>query len=115
MNQTTDLSTLIDSVTGKLDAGRLRQLCLDLGADDVGLVELDRPALADQRDDILRFFPPAKILLSFVCRMNREPIRTPARSVANLEFHHTGDHVNEVARKLVTALERQCIRAINPS
>ena len=46
-----------------------------------------------------------KTLLSFVCRMNREPIRSPARSVANLEFHHTGDHANEVARKVVAALE----------
>ena len=74
-----------------LDAAWLRQLCLDCGADDAGLVEISRPALDDQRDDILRSFPPAKTLLSFVCRMNREPIRSTARSVANLEFHHTGD------------------------
>ena len=60
-------------------------------------------------------FPPAKTLLSFVCRMNREPIRSPARSVANLEFHHTGDHVNEVARKIVATLERQGVRALNPA
>src|SRR6266481_166648 len=73
-----------------LDAAWLRQLCLDCGADDTGLVEIGRPALEDQRDDILRFFPPAKTLLSFVCRMNRDPIRSPARSVANLEFHDTG-------------------------
>ena len=75
----------------------LRQLALDCGADDVGLVEIARPALDDQRADILRAFPPTKTLLSFVCRMNREPIRSPARSVANLEFHDTGDHVNEIA------------------
>ncbi|OAI51685.1 4Fe-4S ferredoxin, partial [Planctomycetaceae bacterium SCGC AG-212-F19] len=115
MTTTIETPALIEPATGKLDTRRLRQLCLDLGADDVGIVELERPALDDQRDDILRFFPPAKTLLSFVCRMNREPIRTPARSVANLEFHHTGDHVNEVARKLVTVLERQGIRAINHS
>ena len=60
-------------------------------------------------------FLPAKTLLSFVCRMNREPIRSPARSVANLEFHHTGDHVNEVARKIVATLERQGVRALNPA
>jgi hypothetical protein len=84
-----------------LDADWLRQLCLDCGADDAGLVEISRPALDDQRADILRAFPPTKTLLSFVCRMNREPIRSPARSVANLEFHHTGDHANEVARKVV--------------
>ena len=90
-------------------------MCLDCGADDAGLVEISRPALDDQRADILRFFPAAKTLVSFVCRMNREPIRSPARSVANLEFHHSGDHVNEVARKVVARLERQGVRAINPA
>ena len=99
----------------KLDAAWLRQLCLDSGADDAGLVEISRQALDDQRDDILRYFPPTKTLLGFVCRMNREPIRSPARSVANLEFHHTGDHVNEVARQVVTALQRMGVRALNPA
>ena len=98
-----------------LDAAWLRQMCLDSGADDAGLVELGRPALDDQRGDILRYFPHTKSLVSFVCRMNREPIRSPARSVANLEFHHAGDHVNEVARKVVAALEAKGIRAVNPS
>src|ERR1700738_733692 len=99
----------------KLDAEWLRRVCREAGADDVGLVELSRPALDNQRDDILRYFPSAKTLLSFVCRMNREPIRSPARSVANLEFHHTGDHVDEVARKVVTALERKDVPALNPA
>src|SRR6516164_4716601 len=98
-----------------LDAAWLRQLCLDCGADDAGLVEISRPALDNQRDDILRAFPTTRTLLGFVCRMNREPIRSPARSVANLEFHHTGDHVNEIARKVVAALEKQGIRALNPA
>jgi len=98
-----------------LDAERLRRLCLDCGADDVGLVELARPALDDQRADILRSFPQTKTLIAIVCRMNREPIRSPARSAANLEFHHAGDHVNEVGRKIVAALERIGVRAMNPS
>ena len=100
---------------GSLDHAWLRQLCLESGADDAGLVEIGRPAIDDQRADILRVFPAARTLVSFVCRMNREPIRSPARSVANLEFHHTGDHVNEVARKVITALERQGVRAVNPA
>ena len=58
-----------------LDASWLRQLALDCGADDVGLVEISRPALDDQRADILRVFPSTKTLLTFVCRMNQEPIR----------------------------------------
>ena len=98
-----------------LDATWLRQLCLDCGADDAGLVEINRPALDDQRDDILRSFSPAKTLLSFVCRMNRGPIRSPARSASNLEFHGSYDHSNEVARKVVAALEARGVRAMNPS
>lgn len=98
-----------------LDAAWLRQLCLDCGADDAGLVEIGRPALDDQRADILRVFPAATTLLGFVCRMNREPIRSPARSTANLEFHHTGDHVDEVARKVVSTLEQRGVRALNPA
>jgi hypothetical protein len=41
----------------------------------------------------------------FVLRMNRENIRSPARSIANLEFHHVTDEINEVARKIVATLE----------
>jgi Fe-S-cluster-containing hydrogenase component 2 len=98
-----------------LDAAWLRQLCLDCGADDAGLVEISRPALDDQRADILRNFPRARTLLSFVCRMNRDPVRSPARSASNLEFHATTDHSNEVARKVVAALEQRGVRAMNPS
>src|SRR5262249_40936504 len=108
-------ATEVASPPGKLDADWLRQLCRDFGADDVGLVEIGRSALDDQRDDVLRFFPATQTLSSFVGRMNREPVRSTARSVANLEFHHAGDKVNEVARQVVAALERIGVRAVNPS
>ena len=78
-------------------------------------MEINRPEIADQRNDILAVFPRTKTLVSFVCRMNREPIRSPARSVANLEFHHGGDHVNEIARTIVAALEQRGVRALNPA
>lgn len=98
-----------------LDAQWLKQLVLDAGADDVGFVEIGRPALDDQRQDILKAFPHARTLISFVVRMNREAIRTPARSVANTEFHHSGDEVNRVARQVVRILEDRGIRATNPA
>ena len=89
-----------------LDAAWLRQLCLDAGADDVGFVERDRPEIADQKSDIENVFPRTRTLISVVCRMNRENIRTPARSISNLEFHHTTDETNEVARRIVSAFGR---------
>jgi len=45
--------------------------------------------------------------------MNRENIRTPVRSISNLEFHHTTDETNEVALRIVSALEEVGIGAIN--
>lgn len=98
-----------------LGAEETRQICLGAGADDVGFVSIGRAELDDQRDDILRIFPWTKSLISIVCRMNREPTRSTARSVANLEFHHTGDHTNEVARAIVAALEERGHRAVNPA
>ena len=97
-----------------LDAAWLRQLCLEAGADDVGFVELQRPALADERPHIVKAFPPARSVISFVVRMNRDNVRSPARSIANNEFHHTGDEANGIARAITAALERQGIRALNP-
>ena len=91
----------------------LRQLCLAAGADDVGFVEVTRPDLADEKAAIEAVFPRPRTLISFVCSMNRENIRTPARSVANVEFHHTTDHTNEVARRIVAALGEQGVRAMN--
>lgn len=103
-----------ESVPSPLDAAWLKQLAREHGADDAGLVAIDHPALDDQRADILRFYPRTKVLLAIVCRMNREPIRNPARSVANLEFHSTGEEVNDVCRAVVAALEQQGVPAINP-
>ena len=109
-----DTTTAQVTKTIKLEAAWLRQLALDHGADDAGLVSIEDPALDNQRADILNFYPRTKSLLAIVCRMNREPIRNPSRSVANLEFHTAGEDVNSVCRAVVTVLERQGIPAINP-
>ena len=95
---------------GPGDAGWLRRLCLEAGADDVGFVAIGRPELDDQRAEILARYQLAKGLISYVCRMNREPARSVARSVANLEFHHVGHQVNEVGHAIVRTLEAEGVR-----
>jgi len=98
-----------------LDGAWLRRLALDCGADDAGLVEIARPGLDSQHDEILRNYPWTKSLLSFVLRMAREPVRGAPRSVANLEFHRAGHEVNEISAAIVAKLEEGGIRAVNPS
>jgi len=97
------------------DGAALRQLARECGADDVGLVEISRPGLDPQRDEIRRNYPWTKSLLSIVVRMAREPVRGAPRSVANLEFHRAGEQVNHVCAAIVAKLEEQGIRAVNPS
>lgn len=97
------------------DAGELRRICLGAGADDVGFVEIDRAEIASQRAEIVAAFPRAKTLVAFVRRMNRENIRTPARSVSNLEFHNRGDEIDDIGQRIVAALEARGIRAMNPA
>src|SRR5581483_6064597 len=95
-----------------LDADWLRALCLEAGADDAGFVDIDSSEIVDQRDEILTLFPHTKTLISLVGRMNRENIRSPARSIANMEFHHTNHALEDVTRRIVANLEQRGIRAV---
>lgn len=104
-----------NQAAGPVSASWLREIGRAAGADDVGFVSIDRTELADQRSDILQAFPATRTLVSFVVRMNREPVRSVNRSAANLEFHQTTDEVNEVARAMVRACEERGIRAMNPA
>jgi len=99
----------------QLDAEWLRKLCLDAGADDAGFISLNNEEIAQDRDRILRAFPATRSLIGIVRRMNPDSVRSPARSAANLEFHHTTDDVNDVAREIISNLAKNGIRAMNPS
>ncbi|MBY0587694.1 SCP2 sterol-binding domain-containing protein [bacterium] len=98
-----------------LSAATVRQMLLEAGADDVGFVSIDRAEIDDQRATIHEVFPTARTLVSFVVKMNREPIRSTARSTANLEFHQSIDEVNEISREVVSRLEAVGVAALNPA
>jgi hypothetical protein len=97
----------------KLDSKWLKQLVIEAGADDVGLVEIDRPELSEHRADILAIFPRARTLVGFVCRLNPENIRCVSRAVSDLEYIQCFDEANSVARKVVQALDQKGVGALN--
>lgn len=96
-------------------AADLGSLLIALGADDYGFVDIENPAIQVDREYIDVCFPKTKTLVSIVCHMNREPVKSLNRSVANLEFHHVGTQVDDIARELVSQLEQQGIKAVNPA
>ena len=98
-----------------IDAAWLRDLCLDAGADDVAAVPLDHPDLTGEREHVLAALPGTRTLISLVVRMNRDNVRSPARSIANQEFHRSGEIINEAAHRIVRALQDAGHRAVNPS
>ncbi len=96
-----------------LDAEWLKQLVLENGATDVGLVEIDCPELSDQRSDILKIFPQTKTLVSFVCRLNPESIGCVSRAVSDLEYVNTLKEADGIARKVVRVLAQKGVGALN--
>lgn len=99
----------------KLSAVELREMCLELGANDVGFVEIAHPTLADQKDSILNLYPWTKALICIVGRINRENLRSPARSVASLELHQVEERLNHATHALAAKLDKKGIRAVSPA
>ncbi|EIV93751.1 epoxyqueuosine reductase [Frankia sp. QA3] len=98
-----------------IDADWLREIALRAGADDVAAVPLDRPELTDERPFVERALPGTRSLVCLVVRMNRDNVRSSERSVANQEFHHSGEIINAAARRIVRELQDAGHRAVNPS
>ena len=91
-------------------------MALAAGADDVGFVapRRSRASLASARR-FSRPFPSRRALVSFVMKMNRDNVRSPARSAANVEFHRVGDETDAVSHRLTRALEEMGARAAYPA
>jgi len=90
----------------------IKKICLDAGADDVGLVDLDRDSLSMEREGVLHVYSLARSVISIVMANNRENMQSPARYVANEEFHHTGDRTSSVSREILRRLNQLGIRGV---
>ncbi len=97
-----------------LSLADLRTFALEAGADDVSAVSIDHPELAEERPYALAAMPAARTFISLVLKTHADNIRSPKRSVANLEFHRVGHEVDEVARRITLALARRGYGAMNP-
>ena len=103
------------SPPGPIDVDWLRTICIDAGADDVAFASVDNPDLQSEREHVEEALPGARSFISLVVKMNRDNVRSPARSVANQEFHRTGEIINEAAHRITRVLQDKGYRALNPS
>ncbi len=98
-----------------IDSDWLRDVCLAAGADDVAFASADNPDLTSEVDHVQQAMPGTRSYISLVVKMNRDNVRSPARSVANQEFHRSGEILNEAAHRITRTLEDRGYRALNPS
>lgn len=99
----------------RLTVERVRQIAVEAGADDAGVVALDHPDLAEEVRYATRALPGARSFVSIVLSTHRDNIRSPARSVANVEFHRAGRAVDEVLHRVAVELSRLGHRSIHPA
>lgn len=93
-------------------ADAIRQICLETGADEVGLVEVGRPELAQERQGILQLYPSTQTIISLSRALNRENMQSPARSSANGEFRRAEEDLARISGEILRHLNDQGIRGV---
>lgn len=90
--------------THRLAAEEVKAWALQCGADDVGLVELERPGLALWRDSTLQAFPRAQTLISMLIGLNSANLSSTNRGLSDREYlraFYKADHIGaDLARRL---------------
>jgi epoxyqueuosine reductase QueG len=90
--------------TGRLSSEEIKTWALEYGADDVGLVELERPGLAQWRDSTLQAFPRTQTLISMVIGLNPANISSTNRALSDREYLRSFYHTDQVGAALAARL-----------
>jgi epoxyqueuosine reductase QueG len=102
----------MSKLNGIYSSAEIKKICMDAGADDVGLVDFNRDSLIKEREGILHVYSLTRSVISIVMANNRENMQSPARYVANEEFHHTGDRTSSVSREILRRLNQLGMRGV---
>lgn len=95
-----------------LAAEALRELCLEAGAADCGFVEISRPALDFERQDILDVYPRTRTLVALAFALNPENMRSRVRNMSSSEFHEVSDESARAERRILRRLNAQGVRGV---
>ncbi|MDH5656120.1 MAG: SCP2 sterol-binding domain-containing protein, partial [Spirochaetia bacterium] len=74
-----------------------------------------RPEIASEKEFILNAFCKTRSLISYCYPLNPEAVRSPFRSIANLEFHQKSEMLDKIGANIVQKLNEKGIRAVNAS
>jgi len=90
--------------TDRLSAEEIKAWALECGADDVGLVELERPGLAKWRDSTLQAFPRTQTLISMVMGLNPANLSATNRALSDREYLRAFYKADDIGAELAARL-----------
>ena len=97
-----------------IDAKWLKELCLEEGASDVGLISIDNPDISEnEKEELFELLPTVRSVISLAFQLNSEALKTKAHSIANLEYNLAFGQANNICRRIARRLQRNRIRALN--
>ena len=96
-----------------LASEQLKKMALSAGADDAGIVDLGRDAMADYRQDLLEVMPDTQSVMTLIFRVNPNHLKSPAHSVVDYEFKQVWTQANHITRQLAAQLQQTGIKALN--
>lgn len=74
-------------------------------ADDVGIISIDDPAIAHERDEVLWVYPDAKSLICLVGRENTAAMQSRYLPTANHELYSCEERIFEMGHKTIAHIE----------
>jgi len=96
-----------------LESAELKQMALESGVDDVGLIDLSREAMAEYRQELFDAVPETQSIMLLVFRVNQNHLRSTAHSIADYEFKQVWTDANHIARQLAIRFRGKGIKALN--
>ncbi len=98
---------------GILKYSEVMTIAKECGADDAGLVDIQRETMKPYRKDLEWAMPDVKTILVLAWGLNQIQMQTPAHSLAEVEFKHGWTNANESARAIAGKLRQIGAKALH--
>ena len=98
---------------GILKYSEVMTIAKECGADDAGLVDIQRETMKPYRKDLEWAMPGVKTILVLAWGLNQAQMQTPAHSLADVEFKHGWANANESARAIAGKLRQLGAKALH--
>jgi epoxyqueuosine reductase QueG len=101
------------NATKPLKSSQLKAIAKECGADDAGLVDIQRETMKPYLKDLLWTMPGVKSVLVLAWGLNQSQMQSQAHSLADIEFKHGWTNANESARAIAKKIRQAGAKALH--